>query len=517
MDVKEAGTFISIGLRRWAGIIGALMLLPVPGSAQTDPEPVTGATVMPPTELIAGRLDRLMQAYHDHDLFNGSVLIARGGQDLLRKSYGKADREWDIDAAPNTRFRIGSINKQFTAMVIMQLVQEGRLGLSDTLSDHLPWFAPNVAERITIHHLLTHTSGLFNYTDEEHFPTEMASSYLEPEDFAKHYFRDTMLFAPGTDIRYCNTGYYLLGLIIERIESKPYEQVLQARIFDVLGMNDSGVEAPGVLIPRMAEGYEFDLDGYSPTGYINMRSATFSAGAMYSTVEDLKRWDDALYTDRLLTAENKRIMFTPFRPNYAYGIAVVKRKNYLGLGRDVTEMLHGGGIHGFSSQMTRFPEDRILVVLLDNSRAGTRGTELEGIAAELMRVVHGLPCEPVKPLAGRVLYQRMDTTSVDDALRFFKEELSTHRERYHFGAFEQDLNSIGYTYLQRGRIADALAVFTLATQEFPRSANAFDSLGEAHFTAGRYKEATDHYKRSLELDPTNTNASEMIERMAAER
>ena len=181
---------------------------------------------------------------------------------LYFKNYGKADKSWNINATSDTKFRIGSVTKHFTGMLIMQLKQEGKIKLDDKISDYLPWFSKTVGNKITIHQLLTHTSGLPNYTDFPDFKTKMVFENLSEKEFAVKYFKDNLAFEPGTKQNYCNTGYYLLGLIIEEITGKPYEEVLKEKIFDVIGMKNTGIENPKEIISNYAQGYDFDYDGY---------------------------------------------------------------------------------------------------------------------------------------------------------------------------------------------------------------------------------------------------------------
>ena len=461
----------------------------------------------------AKKVDEIIAKYHEYNLFNGSVLIFKDGKELLKKSYGKANLTWNIDATAETKFRIGSITKQFTAMLIMQLKQEGKIKLEGKLSDYLPWYNQTVGSKITIHNLLTHTSGLPNYTSSPNFPNQMAKENLSPKDFAVKYFQDTLEFEPGKDIRYSNTGYYLLGLIIEEITKKPYEIVLQERIFDVLGMKNTGIETPYRIIANFAEGYELDFDGFEKADFINMKTATYSAGAMFSTVEDLLLWDTALYTNILLNEENKRIMFTPFLPNYAYGIAVLKKKNFLGLNKDITQILHGGGIQGFSSFMTRIPEDKILIVLLDNTRAGTRGGELESIVENIIPVIYDLKADLPQPLAVFELYKLLKTKSLAQAITQFKETKNINKNAYNFRNFESDLNRLGYKFLLEKKISSAIEILRLCVEEFPNSANAYDSLGEAYLENRDYELAIANYEKSLQLDSNNENAKLMIQKI----
>lgn len=169
--------------------------------------------------------------------------MGKGGNEILKKSYGKANFAWNIDNTPTTKFRRGLLTKQFTALLILQLKQEGKLKLDDKITTHLPWYFKNTGSKLTIHHLLSMTSGLPNYTDEAN-PIMEKEVHRFPKEFALKYFKDTLLFEPGKNINYCNTGYYILGMIVEAVNRKNYENVLQERVFNVLGTKIQALKRP---------------------------------------------------------------------------------------------------------------------------------------------------------------------------------------------------------------------------------------------------------------------------------
>lgn len=460
----------------------------------------------------AQKIDEILSAYHQFDLFNGSVLIAKNGKEVLKKSYGKSNFSWDINNSPTTKFRIGSLTKQFTALIILQLKQEGKLKLDDKVIQHLPWYFKNTGSKLTIHHLLSMTSGLPNYTDEAN--SIMEREELIPKEFAFKYFKDTLLFDPGKNITYCNTGYYILGLIIEAVTDKTYENVLQERIFNVLGMSNSGVETPNQTIPNLAEGYTWYMGDYIIPHSINMKTMTFSAGTIFSTVEDLFLWDKSFYTNKLLNDENRKLMCTRYLPNYGYGVAVNSMKNYLGTNKDVTLISHDGGIGGYSSYMARIPEDSIFVVLLDNTRAGMRGNDLVGISNNLIPVFYDINTELPNPVAYIELLRWIKATSIDEGISQFKNAVNSNKVVYNFNGFENSLNIIGYNYISNGDLISAVKILKLNTEQFPNSANAHDSLGEAYFKNKQMDLALQHYKKSYQLDPKNDNAKNMIEQIS---
>lgn len=456
-------------------------------------------------------IDEVLSAYHKFDLFNGSVIIAQNGKEILKKSYGKANFSWNINNSPTTKYRIGSITKQFTALLILQLKQEGKLDLDDKVIQHLPWYFKNTGSKLTIHHLLSMTSGLPNYTDEAN--SIMEREELLPKEFALKYFKDTLLFEPGKNIRYCNTGYYILGMIIEAITGKTYENVLQERVFNVLGMANSGIETPNQSIPNLAEGYTLYMGEYIIPHSINMKTMTFSAGTIFSTVEDLFLWDKSFYSNKLLNAENKTLMCTKYLPNYGYGVAVNSMKNYLGTNKDITLISHDGGIGGFSSYMARIPEDSIFVVLLDNTRAGMRGNDLVGISNNILPILYGIKAELPKPVAYIELLKLIKTKSTNEGISQFKNSIFNNKEIYDFNGLENSINTIGYNYISSEDLTSAIKILKLNTELFPNSANAHDSLGEAYFKNTQLDLAMQHYQKSYELDPENDNAKKMIEQI----
>jgi CubicO group peptidase (beta-lactamase class C family) len=252
------------------------------------------------------RIDALLARYQELGLFNGSALVADAGQVVLRKGYGLANMEWDIANTPDTRFRLGSITKQFTATLVMQLVEKGQIDLSAPITRYLPDYPTKTGARITIHHLLNHTSGIVGYTELPTFG-ETARNPYTPTKFVDAFFAKLdLLFEPGAKYSYNNSAYFLLGVLLEKVTGQPYERLLQERIFTPLEMRDSGYDSTRPLLARRASGYDKRFDGtYVNTGYLDM-TQPYAAGSLYSTVDDLYRWDQALYTEKVLSMASKR-------------------------------------------------------------------------------------------------------------------------------------------------------------------------------------------------------------------
>ncbi|GAB2560208.1 serine hydrolase [Spirosoma areae] len=443
----------------------------------------------------SAKIDALLQQYVANRQFNGSVLVAEKGQVIFKKGYGMANMEWNIPNAPDTKFRLGSITKQFTAMLIMQLVEQGKLKLTGKVTDYLPDYPKATGDKITIHHLLTHTSGIPNYTSFTDFFATKSRNPYNPEAFTKEFAGLPLEFEPGSKFSYSNSGYFLLGVIIEKVTGKAYADVLKANILSPAQLQDTGYDLFSPILPKRATGYEKRSNGYVNAPYLDM-SIPYAAGSLYSTVEDLYRWDQALYTDKLLPASAKATMYTPYLQGYAYGWGVGKVK----VGQLTDSLLvieHGGGINGFNTLISRLPKDKQFVVLLNN----TGGAPLNDIRKNIVSILYDQPIEAPKKPVSVVLRQSVLT----DPLEKTKQKFSAWKADKAYSLNENDLNSLGYTFLEEGKTAEALTVFTLNVESFPTSANVYDSRGEAYMKAGNKPAAIQDYKKSVELNPRNAN------------
>jgi CubicO group peptidase (beta-lactamase class C family) len=305
----------------------------------------------------------------------GSVLVARDGKVVLSKGYGSANLEWDVPNSPSAKFRLGSITKQFTAACILLLEERGKLKVEDPVKKYMP-DAPAAWDKVTIFHLLTHTSGIPSFTGfPDYHSTEATPS--TPEQLVARFRDKPLEFQPGEKWNYSNSGYVLLGFLIEKISQQSYSQFVQENIFNPLGMKDSGYDSNSTVILHRASGYTPGDKGPTNAGYIDM-SIPLSAGALYSTTEDLLRWEQGLMGGKLLSAASLQKMTTPFKNDYAFGLGV-HTKN----GHKVIE--HGGGIEGFNTDLAYYPEDKLTVVVLANLNGGAP----EAIASKLAAVAHG--------------------------------------------------------------------------------------------------------------------------------
>lgn len=322
------------------------------------------------------RMDQIVSSYFDHKQFMGSVLVMRGDQVLFDKSYGYANLEWDTPFTPDAKFRLGSLTKQFTAASIMLLQERGKLKTSDLISLYLP-NTPAEWSKITVRNLLTHTSGIPNFTDVSDYGTRVALLPTTPE---KEYlsFRDKPLdFQPGEKFSYSNSNYILLGMIVEKASGMKYTDFIQQNLFGPLHMNNTGIDSNTRILHHRVYGYNRANNVVVNADYADM-TVPFAAGALYSTTRDLVRWNNGLYGGKLLKPESLAEMTTPYKSSYAYGLGVktVDGQKHIS---------HGGGIEGFTTFLSYDSADKLSVVVLNNLESETPGE----IAAELADVAHG--------------------------------------------------------------------------------------------------------------------------------
>jgi CubicO group peptidase (beta-lactamase class C family) len=314
----------------------------------------------------AARLDKLIRSYSDQNQFSGSVLVAREGRVILRKGYGMANYELDSPNTRLTKFRIASVSKQFTAAAVMLLQERRALKVQDPIGKYLPGY-PN-GQTITIHHLLTHTSGIPDYSRSDDFQT-WKGRHLGIGKIVEQ-FRDRPLeFNPGTRFRYSNSGYLLLGLIIERVTGKPYEQFLRESLFRPLKMISSGQDQRTRLIRNRACGYAVK-DGKLVNGGVIDTSVAYGSSSLYSTIGDLYRWDMAISRRKLLKrdtiermlmfyAEQKEPEFPYYGKKYGYGWWTGEE-----YGRRM--VFHSGFIDGFTAYNKIFVDEKTCIILLCN-------------------------------------------------------------------------------------------------------------------------------------------------------
>jgi len=455
---------------------------------------------------LADKLDALLSDYHTSGQLNGTVLLAQGDEVLYERGFGEANMSWDIPNTPDTRFRIGSVTKQFTAALILQFAEDGRLNLDDPITAHIPDYPAAAGDRITIHHLLTHTSGIPSYTSLPTFETLLRDPY-EPDSFLTVFSDLELEFEPGSAYNYSNSGYFLLGVIVEAVTGESYDHILNERLLEPHGLTQSGYDHYGNVIEKKATGYFRVGTDYEEAAYLDT-SIPYAAGMMYSSARDLHTWNQALYEGQSVFKQPETLMkmVTPNLNDYGYGVAI----SDVTVGdTTVSAIRHGGGIPGFSTQLWYFTDDDYSIVVLDNTNENS-GRIADAIARAVYDQEQVTPKSPISVEMGTVI----ESEGIDAAVERYYELKAEEPEAYDFS--EGELNSLGYFFLRRGEVDTALRVFQLNVEAYPEASNPYDSLGEAYMESNNRDLAIENYQRSLELNPGNTNAKTMLMRLGAE-
>jgi CubicO group peptidase (beta-lactamase class C family) len=318
---------------------------------------------MQSNNLLTHAIESLIQESYQSTEPGVAVIALKDGKTIFRKGYGMANVELGVPIEPDMVFRIGSVTKQFTAVAILMLSEHGKLSIDDSISKFLPDY-PTHGYLITIKHLITHTSGIKSYTSMPEWISLWRKDYTVQDliDLFKH---QPMVSTPGKRWAYNNSGYILLGAIIETVTGQTYGQFIQQNIFEPLGMKQSCYDDPLQIIPRRVAGYDKNRDGFTNAAYISM-TQPYAAGALDSTVDDLAKWDLALYKEKLLKLETLKQAHTSHQlldgspTAYGFGWMISEYA-----GHRVIE--HSGGIHGFRSHTMRLPDDHVFVAVLSNN------------------------------------------------------------------------------------------------------------------------------------------------------
>ncbi|WP_052158394.1 serine hydrolase [Lacinutrix jangbogonensis] len=454
------------------------------------------------------QIEKLLTTYEEYGKFNGSVLVSEQGKVIYKKGFGMANMEWDIPNQPNTKHLIASITKQFTAMLILQLVAEGKLDLQEPITTYLPDYPKGSGDIITTHHLLTHTSGIPDYTEFPKFMEDESRNPYSPEAFVKTFDEKELDFKPGEKYSYSSSGYFILEVLIEKLSGKSYEQILKDKIFTPLNMKDTGYDNHKDILKNRAAGYEKENGNYINSSYLDM-TIPYAAGSLYSTVEDLYKWDQALYTTTILPKEYMTMYFKPYIPafdkkHYAYGWEVGYDK--IGSSKDsIYTIGHDGSINGFNTNISRATSDKSLVVLLNN----TGYAPLYEMTRAIRGIMYGKEYHIPKQTVADVVLAVIEEKGIDEAIS--KYHSIKDSETYSLSA--RDMNEMGYLLMGSGRKEEASKVFELITKEFPTSSKAYDSYGESLMKLGKKELAVKNYRKSVTLNPNNQNGIDSLKKL----
>jgi len=316
----------------------------------------------------ASDIDALLTSTFKRNEPGGAVIVTRKGETLLRRGYGLADMELKVPIQPDMVFRLGSVTKQFTAVAILMLEEQGKLSVSDPITRFLPDY-PTGGQTITIEHLLTHTSGIKSYTSMPEWLSKWRTD-MSLGSLVDMFKNQPMDFKPEERWLYNNSGYILLGAIIEKASGQSYEDFIEKKIFEPLGMKDSYYDRTEQIIPKRVKGYQRTANGFQNAPYLSM-TQPYAAGSLASTVDDLAIWDIAVWSNKLIKKESLAKAHTPHKladgrsTAYGYGWS-------LGSFEGHRTVEHGGGIHGFATYVLSMPDDGVYVAILTNGSAGPK-------------------------------------------------------------------------------------------------------------------------------------------------
>ncbi|MCK0179274.1 beta-lactamase family protein [Flavobacteriaceae bacterium S0862] len=440
-------------------------------------------------ENLETNVDALVKQYQDLDIFSGIVLVAEHGIPKYHKAFGMANRENKIANTINTKFDIGSMNKSFTKTVILQLIEEGKLKVTDNLGKFIPGFPEIAATKITITDLLDHSSGYTDYWGEGFNDLPIEQKRLA--GLVERIKKLRLEFEPGTETAYSNSGYVLLGAIIEKITGLTYHQNVIDRIINPLNMTETYVIDKN-KVPNRAIGYFKDMKG-NISNNLGFAEVPNPDGGFHSTPSDIvKFYSEYFYGTKLLSKETKS--------NEAFFGSINKRKT------SGKASLMAGGFPGANTAYLEIMRDEISIIVFANMDEPVG----EQLASGILALVRGQ--EPISPSlpANQNVYKHYKKHGI----KYIEENFSVLTKNFH----SEDpkgmiLNGIGYDFLRDDNIEEALKFFQLNVKLFPEDANLWDSLGEVHFKLGNNEKALEYYEKALAIDPYMESATNMIKKI----
>lgn len=447
----------------------------------------------------AEKIDSLIEAYHKNDVFNGAVLVAKKGQIIYEKAFGYADREWNIPNTIDTKFRIASISKPFTALLVLQLAESGKINLNGTITKYIPDYKGKLGDSITIHQLLTHTSGVLTNLDPE---TEVIQErlYHNLRDLIKYTESADLYFRPGTGFRYSNHGYYILAYIVEKVTGKRFDDVLKENILIPAGLSNTNQSDHSRIEKNLAKGYEYKLlYGYENAPCFD-DSYTVGAGGLISTAEDLYLFDQALYSDKLISGGYKSNIFTPAsNGNYGYGWFINTQK-IDNTDDSIIVADHSGSINGFGSYIARIMSDSSLVVVLKNQRSDTYidPAFAPDIGKQIITILYGGKVVLPKKSIARHIGFLIGIQGIDSAIAEYQRIIKGNSGIY--STDESELNRLGIELFFNHKMTDeALRIFKLNMLMFPFSYNTYDSYAYILMQKGDYRKSIYYYTKGLSI------------------
>jgi len=481
-------------IRRTLGF--ALSLLLIAGSVSAQ------ETV--PTQ----RIDSLVATYHDARLFNGTVLVGQSDSVAYAEAVGDANREWDVPNTTDTRFHVGSVTKQFTAALILTLVEENKIALDSPISTYLPDYPGPGADRITIHHLLSHRSGIPSFTGFEDYQSRIMRLEWAPDSLVAEFAGRGLNFEPGSQWAYSNSGYFLLGVIVQEVTGQHYADALREKVLAPLGLDGPiGYAFSDEVIEREASGYEQTVWGYRRAEPIES-SVPLSAGMLYATPEGLHRWTRALHTGRVLPDSLYDAMTTAHAEN-GYGYGVITQTDTIE-GTAVSTVAHGGGINGFTSSLRYETPGDYTIVVLDN----TTSEYTARLAAGIRKLLYDGSAPAPQPSVARVLWEVVQAQGVAAATDRYETLKQERPEAYEYGAAE--LVRLGDALREKNQPEPSVGIYEFVLSMDSTRADAHAGLGLAERSLGHRAAAETHLKAALDQNPNHAEVRQALQEMGVE-
>lgn len=443
------------------------------------------------------------------------------GNVVYKQAFGLANREWNNANTTDTKFRLASVSKPFCSILVLQLVEDGKLSLDDKISDWLPTYRKDTGETITIHHLLSHQSGINDFTASFNYRGSVSRLPFTKDEFIEKHCSTDLINEPGTIYSYCNAGYIILGRIVEKVTLQSFEKNVHERIFKPLGMNESGYDRNRYVLSKRASGYTREAFDDENAVYLDMDASPGPAGSLYSTVEDLFRFYQGLRTDQLLSEKYRKLMFTPNqnvpevkaaggRPKstYGYGWNIFRRTHPVTKSR-VQIISHGGAINGFRAMLSYLPEDDIVVVVLcnlaDPNGSGTVWNSLQRLSRELINIATSQPYRlpPPAPIPQeKRMYDLIKNEGLAAAMRWYQ----ANGKKAAWGGTH---NAVAKQLLKEGLSAEGLALMESDLKETPTKVWLIRQTAKAHLENGQPKKALKYAEKGIEQKPDDPGLTEI--------
>ncbi|HKA21605.1 MAG TPA: serine hydrolase [Blastocatellia bacterium] len=444
----------------------------------------------------ATEIDRFMETLHERGQFNGGIIVAIAGKPIYRRAFGYANVQSHTTFTPATISNIGSVAKQFTAMTVMMLAQQNKIKYDDAVSKYIPELAETL-NGIILRHLLNHTSGIPDVGD-----LGIDHPKLTNDEVLKRLSKPGFLVSsPGEKYRYSNPNYVLLAVVAERVSGRRFADFLSEKILKPLGMVNTFVH-DGSRSDPIVTATAYDQFG----NLANDDALITGSGGMYSTLDDLLKWDQALYTERLISQSTLAEAFTPGHvkegaTTYGFGWNLGEQEGH-------KYVWHQGATGGFRALIERRLREKITVIILTNKGNSKR---LE-INDAILNILSGKPYVFPKRSIAEAMYEVISKEGFQAAIKTYSSLRAANDSTYDFA--ESELNALGYQLLYGNhKTSEAIEIFKLNTDAYPKSSNAYDSLAEAHQASGNKDLAIKNYQTAVELDPTNLHAVNMLKKL----